>query len=306
MIELVATAESVEQAKQLVDIGIDIIYIGNDDFGLRLPTSFSYEEIKEITTYAHEHHKQVRVAVNTLMHNEHIKKVEPYLEFLASIQVDEITIGDPGVVRIIKTKQIKLPFVYDAQTMVTSANQVNFWVRRGAAGAILARELTYTELKAIKPQVSVPVEILVYGATCIFQSKRSLVENYFNFTESKQPSANESALFLSEMKKADTHYSIYEDTNGTHVFATEDMNLLPQMDKLVKSGLTRWKLDGLFTKGDNFVSIAKLFIEAKQAFAENKMTTELMKKLNETLQTYHPSERKLGTGFFLKDPNDVK
>lgn len=306
MIKLVATAESVEQAKALVDRGIDILYIGNDDFGLRLPASFSYEELEEITTYAHKHHKQVRVAVNALMHNEHIKKVVPYLEFLASIHVDEITVGDPGVVRILKTKPIKLPFIYDAQTMVTSANQVNFWVRRGATGAILARELTYEELKAIQPQVAVPVEILVYGATCILQSKRALLENYFNYTNSEQSSAKEDTLFLSEIKKAETHYSIYEDVNGTHIFATEDMNLLPQLEKLIQSGLTQWKLDGLFTKEESFVSIAELFVEAKQAFIENRMTTKLMEQLNEKLLTYHPSERSLGTGFFLKDPSDVK
>lgn len=306
MIELVTTAESFDQAVSLIDIGIDTLYIGNDDFGLRLPTSFSHQEIEEITTYAHKHDRRVNIAVNALMHNEQIKEIVPYLEFLASIHVDAITVGDPGVIHLLKKNNIPLPFIYDAQTMVTSANQVNFWTKRGSIGAVMARELTYTELASIQKQVTVPIEILVYGPTCIHQSKRPLVENYFNYTAGENKQLKKDALFLSEAKKEHTHYSIYEDINGTHVFASNDVHLLPQLDKLVQAGLTQWKLDGLFTTGTDFVSIAGLFVEARRAYENKEMTEELIEQLHHKLQTYHPQERGLDTGFFLKDPNDVK
>lgn len=60
---------------------------------------------------------------------------------------------------------------------------------------------------------------------------------------------------MSEPKNIDTHYSIYEDLNGTHVFATNDINLLPELDELLSAGLRTWKLDGLYTKGDDFVKL---------------------------------------------------
>ncbi|WP_203248590.1 peptidase U32 family protein [Sporosarcina beigongshangi] len=303
MIELIATAESVEQGKLLIGIGVDTLYIGEDEFGLRLPGSFSRDEIEEITSFAHQHHKRVCVAVNALMHNDRIEKIVPYLTFLQSIGVDAITVGDPGVIHLMKKHSIELPFIYDAQTMVTSARQVNFWAKRGAIGAVLARELPYAELQAIRQQVTVPVEVLVYGATCIQQSKRPLVENYFNFTNQdnvKQP------LFISEPKKEETHYSIYEDCNGTHIFATNDVNLLPQLDKLVAAGLTQWKLDGIFTKGQSFVDIAGLFVEARRTFLERCWTEGVQEQLNSRLLALHPAERSVDEGFFLKDPSDVK
>ena len=40
MIELIATAESVEQAVELLATGVDTLYIGEETFGLRLPVSF--------------------------------------------------------------------------------------------------------------------------------------------------------------------------------------------------------------------------------------------------------------------------
>ena len=65
--------------------------------------------------------------------------------------------------------------------MVTSSRQVNFWGEQGAIGAVLSRELPKEELIALSDNLTVFGEILVYGATIIHQSKRPLLENYYNF-----------------------------------------------------------------------------------------------------------------------------
>ncbi len=306
MVKIIATAESVEQAEKLLEAGVDQLYIGNDDFGLRLPNSFTQEEIETITKLAHSRDKEVIVAVNGLMHNEHIQALPPYLKFLESIHIDGITLGDPGVLQVMRKENIDLPFIYDAQTLVTSARQINFWAKRGAVGAVLARELTWEELQQIRRQVDVPLEILVYGATCIHQSKRPLVENYFNFVDKKVDTSKERGLFLAEPKRKDTHYSIYEDKNGTHIFATDDVNLLPYIDDLFNVNYDRWKLDGIFTKGDRFVEIAKLFVRAKRELEEGQLTLDLKLALNEQLINLHPVERTLNEGFYSKDPDEVQ
>lgn len=306
MTQIIATAESVEQAEQLLVAGVDQLYIGNDDFGLRLPTSFTNEQIETITKLAHEKNKQVLIAVNGLMHNEHIESITPYLQFLEEIGVDAITLGDPGVLQTMRKQSISIPFIYDAQTLVTSARQINFWVKRGARGAVLARELTWTELEQIEGQVDLPLELLVYGATCIHQSKRPLVENYVNFIDEEIDTSKDRGLFLAEPKRTETHYSIYEDQNGTHIFANDDVNLLPYVDDLFNTNLNRWKLDGIFTKGDRFVEIAKIFVRAKEALEAGELTLDLKLSLNEQLINLHPVERSLSEGFYSKDPSDVQ
>lgn len=304
--EIIATAESIDQAKELIETGVDKLYIGNDEFGLRLPTSFTNDEIATITEMAHGANKKILVAVNSLMHNDHIEAITPYLKFLEKINVDVITVGDPGVIQVLRNEKIDLPFVYDAQTMVTSSRQINFWHKRGAVGAVLARELTSIELEQIANQVDIPLEVLVYGATCIHQSLRPLVENYFNFTNEKEDITKERGLFLAEPKNEDTHYSVYEDRNGTHIFATDDINLMTQLPKLVHTGLTQWKLDGIFTPGDTFVQVVACFVEAKRAFETSVWTDELHEQLNKRIIALHPEERTLSEGFFLKDPEEVK
>ena len=306
MIEIIATAESVEQAKDLLDADVDTLYIGNEAFGLRLPTSFSLKELKEIAEIAHTEGKKVCVAVNALMHNEHIEKITPYLKKLHEFKVDEITVGDPGVIHMLKKEELDLPFIYDAQTLVTSARQVNFWAKRGAVGAVLARELTFIELKQMSEQVEIPIEVLVYGATCIHHSKRPLAENYFSFTNQHESVSKERGLFISEPKKPDTHYSIYEDAQGTHIFATDDINLALHVNDLAEAGLTKWKLDGIYTRGKEFVQIAELFVEAKNAIITGTWTEQLAHKLNDKVCELHPPKRTLNEGFFLKHPSEVQ
>ncbi|MGM0122936.1 hypothetical protein IGI37_000302 [Enterococcus sp. AZ194] len=307
MIELVATAESVVQAQAVLTAGVDTVYIGEERFGLRLPYSFSREEQKELVAFAHQLGKKVNVAVNGIMHPEKMKGIPDYLAFLKEIQVDQITVGDPGVIYTMKKNEaLQIPYIYDAETMVTSSRQINFWAKKGAIGAVLAREVPFEEMQAMSSNLLVPVEVLVYGATCIHQSKRPLLQNYYNYTELAESTSKERGLFLSEPKKEDTHYSIYEDSHGTHIFANNDVNLMAELARLNEENYTRWKLDGIFTTGEAFVSIAELFVEAKQVIEAGEWTQETAENFNQKVQALHPENRGLDSGFFDLDPDKIK
>ena len=92
--------------------------------------------------------------------------------------------GDPGIVFIMQRDGLEIPYVYDGETLVTSSSN-QFWSKRGAIGAVLAREVPLKKWSQWK-KTAVPAEILVYGATCIHQSKRPLIQNYYNYTKERQ------------------------------------------------------------------------------------------------------------------------
>lgn len=306
MVEIIATAESIAQAKALLDAGVDTLYIGEEDFGLRLPSSFSREEQKEVIEYAHQQGKKVNIALNAIMHPEKMKQVPKYLDFLSTCRPDRIVVGDTGVIHVLRKGNYPLPFIYDAEILVTNARQINFWQKKGAVGALLAREVPFEEMKVLAQQVTIPVEVLVYGATCIHQSKRPLLQNYFNFTGQDETIDRKRGLFLSEPKKEDTHYSIYEDQHGTHIFADNDLNLMNEVSELYAQGFTTWKLDGLFTPGEAFVEIAKVFAAAREALEAGSWSDEQAKAAAEMIQQLHPIERGLDTGFYHLDPEAIK
>ncbi len=305
MIELIATVESIEQAHGLLGAGVDCLYFGEDQFGLRLPHSFTRQEQKELTDLAHQHGAKVSVALNAIFHNEGIDKVPEYLAFLKEIQVDSITLGDPGVVQKMKKHDLKIPFRFDAQVVVTNSRQINFWAQRGAVSGVLAREIPQKELTELVKNVDVPVEVLVYGATCIHQSRRPLLQNYFNYIAKKESVGRDRGLFISEPMKKDTHYSIYEDDNGTHIFANNDILMAQHLDELTNMGVTQWKLEGIFTQTDNFIEIVRHFNQARIDIENNTWTEDKAHTLQEQVKVLHSPFRGLDTGFYLKDPEEV-
>lgn len=307
MIELITTVASVDQAKAMLAAGVDTIYFGEETFGLRLPYSFSRTEQQELVNLAHAAGKKAAIAVNGIMHPEKMKIVPEYLAFVKEIGTDQIVVGDPGIVYVMsQDEKLATPFIYDGETLVTSARQINFWGKKGAVGAVLAREVPFAEMKELAPQLTIPTEVLVYGATCIHQSKRPLLQNYYNYTKQDESTSKERNLFLSEPKKPETHYSIYEDSHGTHIFADNDVDLMNELAQLAQTGFRTWKLEGLFTDEENFVAIAQLFVTAKAAILAGTWDETQAKALDEKLRALHPDKRGLDTGFYYLDPNKIR
>ena len=307
MITITSTAESVEQAKALLDAGVDRLYVGEAVYGLRVPTALSYDEIREIIELAHSVGKKVTVAVNALMHTEMMAEIKPFLDFLVEIKADMLAVGDAGVIFVLQRDKYALPYSYDASTMVASARQVNFWSEQGAVEAVLAREIPKEELADMQGVLKVPGEVLVYGATVIHHSKRPLVQNYYNFIKTDEKGKDrERNLFVSEPKKVDTHYSIFEDNHGTHVFANDDLNMMTELSDLVTMGFDHWKLDGIFTRGEAFVDVVKLFVEAKRLIEAGEFTELKAFQLEEEIRKIHPAGRTLSHGFYDLDKNAIK
>lgn len=306
MIKIITTVESIEQAKNLLEAGVDELYFGEDQFGLRLPNSFSRQDQEKITKMAHEKNKTVSIAVNAILHNKDIQKLPEYLKFLRSINVDSITVGDPGAIHIMRKNDLMIPFRYDAQVMTTNSRQINFWKDRGAIEAVVARELPREELKNIAKNSKLPIEMLVYGATCIQHSRRPLLENYFKYIKRYDSYGKERGFFISDPNDENTHYSVYQDMNGTHTFANNDINMALYLNELVDMGIHTWKFDGIFTPESDFTEIVKMFINAKNEIINKTWNSDKANKLFDDVRRIHPKNRGMDTGFFTIDPNTIR
>ncbi|HEK9107698.1 U32 family peptidase [Streptococcus equi subsp. zooepidemicus] len=303
---ITATAESIDQVKSLLAAGVDRIYVGEADYGLRLPHAFSYDDLRQIAALVHKAGKELTVACNALMHQGMMDRIKPFLDLMKEIAVDYLVVGDAGVFYVNKRDGYDFKLIYDTSVFVTSSRQVNFWGQHGAVESVLAREIPSEELFALADNLDYPAEILVYGASVIHHSKRPLLENYYHFTKIDDEVSRERGLFLAEPGDPDSHYSIYEDNHGTHIFINNDIDMMTKLGELYEHGLTHWKLDGVYCPGENFVAITKLFIKAKTLLESGQFTSELAQQLDAEVQGLHPVGRGLDTGFYDFDPKTVK
>jgi U32 family peptidase len=303
--ELLVTPKSVEHIRALIEAGADAFIIGEQQFGLRLAGEFTVEQVKEATDLIHSANKKVYVAVNALFHNERLDALDNYLKQLQAIGVDAIVFGDPAVVMAVRELGITIPLHWSPETIATNWFQANYWAERGAERAVLARELSLDEVIEIKENANPAIEVQVHGMTCMFQSKRKLLGNYFLYRDEAMEIENRKEnknMFLHD-KERKNKYPIYEDLNGTHIFSPNDMCLIDELTELFEAGIDSLKFDGVLQTEEYITTVTNLYRQAIDAYFEQgeEAYEEMKDELVEKIEEIQPPLRPLDTGFIFKE-----
>lgn len=303
MTELLVTPKSLNHMKTLIELGADAFVIGEQKFGLRLPGEFNREDVRKAVNLAHEHDKKVYVAVNGIFHNYHLNALENYIEFLHEIRVDRIIFGDPAVVMYVKKQDNPIPLNWDAETIVTNYFQCNYWGGKGAKRAVLARELNLDEILNIKKHANVEIEVQVHGMTCMFQSKRMLLGNYYTFQDRQmkiQRSENEQDLLLYDEER-ENKYPVFEDYNGTHIMSPNDICLIEELEPFFEANIDSFKIDGILQSEAYINTVTAQYREAIDLYHEDPEAYEDEKfMLIDPIEEIQPEHRPFDEGFLYK------
>lgn len=303
MTELLVTPKSVSHIATLIEKGADAFVIGEQKFGLRLAGEFDRSSLKEAVELIHSHDKKVYVAVNGIFHNYHLNALEDYISFLHELKVDRIIFGDPAVVMYVKQHKKPIPLNWDAEALVTNYFQCNYWGDKGAKRAVLARELSLDEILNIKQAVNVELEVQVHGMTCMFQSKRMLLGNYYTFQQrqmkiERNVMSNQLLLYDEERNNK---YPVFEDYNGTHIMSPNDICLIEELEALLEAGIDTFKIDGILQSEEYINVCTEQYREAIDLFDEDPESYEDEKfMLVDPIEAIQPEHRPFDEGFLFK------
>ncbi|OOV78478.1 peptidase U32 family protein [Mammaliicoccus fleurettii] len=303
MTELLVTPKSVQHIEKLIELGADAFVIGEEKFGLRLAGEFKEPELREAIKLIHAHGKKAYVAVNGIFHNEHIKDLEAYIDLLHELKADRIIFGDPAVVMSMKHRENPIPLNWSAETIVTNHFQCNYWGDRGSSRAVLARELSIDEVLEIKEKSNVEIEVQVHGMTCMFQSKRKLLGNYFMYQDQvmKIENRNENKDMLLYDEERSNKYPIYEDGNGTHIMSPNDICLIEDLEDLLTAQIDSFKIDGVLQSEEYINIVTEQYRQAIDLFNDNPELYEDEKfMLLEPIEEVQKDHRPMDQGFMFK------
>lgn len=303
--ELLVTPQSVEHIYALLDAGADAFVIGEQKFGLRLAGDFTVAKVEEATKLIHTAGKKVYVAVNALFHNDRLDALDEYLVQMQRIGVDALLFGDPAVIMAARENNVTIPLHWNPETTATNFFQVNYWGERGSKRAVLARELSVDEVIEIKENTKHEIEVQVHGMTCMFQSKRSLLGNYFLYRDEAMEIENRKEnknMFLHD-KERKNKYPIYEDMNGTHIFSPNDMCIIEELNELFEAGIDSLKIDGVLQTFDYTVTVTQLYRQAIDTYFNQGEDAydDIKSVLFEQIEAIQPALRPLDTGFIYKE-----
>lgn len=302
--ELLVTPKSVEDIIQLSEAGADAFVVGEQRFGLRLAGEFSREDVKKAIELAHSKGKKVYVALNAIFHNEKIDELYDYVKFLKEANADAIIFGDPAVLMVVKEVASEMKLHWNTETTATNWYTCNYWGKKGAKRAVLAREINMDAIIEMKEHAEVEIEVQVHGMTAMFQSKRSLLGNYFEYQGKAMEIENrkENQNMILHDKERENKYPIFEDENGTHIMSPNDICIIDELQEMVEANVDSFKIDGVLKTAEYIEAVTKLYRKAIDLCVEDpdKYEDEKDELLSE-IEKIQPENRPLDTGFFFKE-----
>jgi U32 family peptidase len=302
--ELLVTPLSVDDILPLAEAGADAFVVGEQRFGLRLAGEFNREQVKQAIELAHSKEKKVYVAMNAIFHNEKMDELSDYIKFAAEANADAIIFGDPAVLMTAREAAPEMRLHWSTETLGTNWFSCNYWGQKGAKRAVLAREINMDAIVEIKENAEVELEVQVHGMSCMFQSKRSLLGNYYEYQGKVMEIENrkmEKNMFIHD-KERENKYPIFEDENGTHIMSPNDICIIDELQELLEAGVDSFKIDGILKSSDYLIAVTKAYREAIDLFYKDPdLYDDKKDELLEAMESVQPENRKLDTGFFFKE-----
>ena len=307
-LELLIPAGNLENLKVAIDYGADAVYIGGEFFSLRAKAkNFSKEDMKAGIDYAHKRGKKVYVTANILGHNEDLEAARGYFEELKEIGPDALIISDPGIFTIAKEVWPEVEIHISTQANNTNYGTYLFWWKLGATRVVTARELSLEEIKKIRENIPVQMEIetFVHGAMCMSYSGRCLLSNFFTGKDANKGECTHSCRWkysVVEEKRPGEYMPVYENERGTYIFNSKDLCMIEYIPELIEAGIDSFKIEGRMKTALYVATVARTYRKAIDDYLKSPET------FKENLEWYKSeigkcTYREFTTGFFFGKPD---
>ncbi len=307
--ELLAPAGDLEKLKAAVVYGADAVYFGGEMFSLRAGAgNLTIEEMKEGTEFAHERGAKCYLTINIFAHNEDIDELKSYLEKLKQVEIDAFIVSDPGIMSLIWEAMPEAEIHLSTQANMTSYTTANFWRKMGVKRLVLARELTFKEIKEIREKLpeDTELEAFVHGAMCISYSGRCLLSNFMIERDANRGQCAHPCRWkysLVEEKRPGEYYPVEEDERGTYILNSRDLCMIEHIPDIVNAGIMSAKIEGRMKSVFYVATIVHAYRRAIDAYFDDPENYEFDPKWLEEVKKV--SHREFTTGFYYNQPTNI-
>ncbi|MEG1495118.1 MAG: DUF3656 domain-containing protein [Bacilli bacterium] len=294
--ELLSPVGSMEALYQAVTNGCDAVYFSGHNFGARkFAPNFSNEEIEEALKYCHLYGVKAYVTVNTLILDEEVTELLDYIKFLYKSGVDALIMADLGMIALIKETFPNLEIHASTQLHNYHTESLDLLKSLGVKRAVLAREMTITEIEALKTDIE--LEVFIHGALCICYSGQCLFSSMIlNRSGNRGECAGCCRL----------PYQLLEDgkslTEPKYLLSPKELNLNQDITRLLElDNVTSLKIEGRMKSPEYVGFITRLYRNIIDAY-ELGQTYELTKETIKNLEVLY--NRGFTKGHLLASKNE--
>lgn len=239
--ELLAPAGSFEILKAVIEAGADAVYVGGNRFGARAyANNFTEDELLNAIDYVHLRGRKLFLTINTLFKNQELEELYAYLLPFYERGLDAVIVQDIGAIAYIRKHFPDLPIHTSTQMTITGVEGAKLLKEAGAERVVLARELSISEMKTIREEADVELEVFIHGALCYSYSGQCLFSSVLGGRSGNRGRCAQPCRLpytVCDAKKK-------EYTKESYVLSLKDLCGIEYLDQLRKAGVYSLKIEG--------------------------------------------------------------
>lgn len=297
--ELMSPAGDWIMLRSVIAAGADAVYFGADRFSMRAKaTNFTVQELPEVVEVCRAASVATYLTINTIIKQEELEDTKEVILAAKDAGVDMIICWDPAVITL--CREVGMPFCVSTQASIANAAAAKFYEMLGAKRIVLARECTLDEIKVIREQTPLEIEVFIHGAMCIAVSGRCFLSH-----EIYNRSANRGECFQScrrEYEVRDTGTGRELIIGEDYVLSAKDLNTLDFLDLLIDTGINSFKIEGRKRSPEYAAKTTSVYRRAIDAHMAGKLDAGLKAALQEELHEVY--NRGFSHGFYFGKPGE--
>ena len=250
-LELLAPAKNLEQGTLALRCGADAVYMGGPLFGARQAAGNELADFEQLTREARLWGAKVYATLNTLIYDHELEEARQQAWSLYEAGVDALIIQDMAYLEM---DLPPLPLHASTQAACDSPERVAFLASAGFTRAILARELSLDDIRAIRGAADMELEAFVYGALCVGESGHcylsgAICDRSGNRGECAQPCRAPWNLVDGAGRVV---------VREKHLLNIRDLDLSGHLDGLAEAGVVSFKIEGRLKDADYVKNVVSL------------------------------------------------
>ncbi|MDR3138426.1 MAG: U32 family peptidase [Treponema sp.] len=243
-VELLAPAGSPEALDAAIGEGADAVYLGLKSFNARLrSTNFAYSQFEGALRALHRMGRKIYVTVNTVFEQREADRLYQLLKYLASLGPDGIIVQDFGAIDMIRRHFPSLKIHASTQMNIASARGVNLLSKYGLSRVVLARELSLQEIREIRENTNMELEVFVHGALCVSASGLCLFSGFLGGKSANRGMCTQACRRFYRSLSPDA-YKTGGEEEGAYFFSPGDLQLIGRIPDLARGGVNSFKIEG--------------------------------------------------------------
>ncbi|WP_019913862.1 peptidase U32 family protein [Paenibacillus sp. HW567] len=236
--ELAVRVNNMDQARLVLEMGVDSLYLPGDVFEPDQP--FTKQDIKELGAIKGQ--TKLYLGMPRMMTELHFDQYDHLLNG-ERLPIDGLMITNLGAIR--RYRGTGYPMIGDVNLNVYNHLAAELYTGLGLEKLTVSPEMTMEHFAAFTSHCELPLEVVVHGTPALMYMEHDLFEN----TEVMEPIGEEDNLYVNNsvlvLKTDKGENPVYRDQFGRcHLLFSKELCYLPMLSEMSGLGISSFRIEG--------------------------------------------------------------